>query len=106
MEKILRISAKNKQLTELEEKISELFADDLIQNLPSYPYLSQSWQQAKLNNLLEKLKEVVEELKNENYLDALCSDLEKVYKLSKELRGEEYHEELLDIIFSKFCLGK
>jgi tRNA modification GTPase len=41
-EKILKISAKNKQLVELERKISELFASDLINNLSSYPYLSQS----------------------------------------------------------------
>lgn len=41
-EKILRITAKSKQLRELETKISELFASDLINNLPSYPALSQS----------------------------------------------------------------
>jgi len=41
-EKILRISAKNKQLSELENKVGELFASDLIDNLSPYPYLSQS----------------------------------------------------------------
>ena len=41
-EKIVRISAKKKQITELETKIGELFAGDLVNNLPPYPYLSHS----------------------------------------------------------------
>ncbi|CAG8834670.1 29598_t:CDS:2 [Gigaspora margarita] len=81
--KILKISAKNQQLAELEAKINELFASDLINNISPYPYLSQ-----------------------ETYLDALCGDLEVSYKLVQELSGKEYNEDLLDIIFSKFCLGK
>ena len=104
--KILRISAKNQQIGDLEAKINELFASDLIHKLPPYPYLSQSWQQAKLTLLIQKLEIVISELKKEVYLDALCSDLELAYKLIKELSGKEYSGELLDIIFSKFCLGK
>jgi len=41
-EKILKISAKNRQLNELETKINELFASDLMNNFSPYPYLSQS----------------------------------------------------------------
>jgi len=105
-EKILRISAKNKQLSELENKVGELFASDLIDNLSPYPYLSQSWQQAKLINLIQQLEVVIDELKKKTYLDALCGDIENCYKLIKELSGKECNENLLDIIFSKFCLGK
>jgi len=39
---VVKISAKNQQLTELEIKINELFAGNLINNLSPYPYLSQS----------------------------------------------------------------
>ncbi|CAG8499686.1 5981_t:CDS:10 [Ambispora gerdemannii] len=98
--KILKISAKNKQLSELEAKISELFTSNLINNLSPYPYLSQSWQQAKLTKLTQQLETVISELKKETYLDALCGDLEVSYKLVKELSGKEYNEDLLDIIFS------
>jgi tRNA modification GTPase len=105
-DKVLKISAKKQQLSELETKISKLFASDLINNLPSYPYLSQSWQQAKLTKLIQRLETVINELKKETYLDALCGELEVSYKLVKELSGKEYNEELLDIIFRKFCLGK
>jgi tRNA modification GTPase len=49
---------------------------------------------------------VIEELKKKVPLDAVGSDLEISYKLFQELSGKEYKEDLLDIIFSKFCLGK
>jgi tRNA U34 5-carboxymethylaminomethyl modifying GTPase MnmE/TrmE len=39
-------------------------------------------------------------------LDAVCGDLEAAYRLIKEISGKEYQDDLLDIIFSKFCLGK
>jgi tRNA modification GTPase len=93
-------------LGELETKINELFATNLLINSPNYPYLSQSWQQTKLTKLIQQLERVVSELKKETYLDALVSILETSYKLAKELSGKEYKEDLLDIIFSKFCLGK
>ncbi|CAJ0842022.1 10716_t:CDS:2 [Entrophospora sp. SA101] len=72
--KICRISAKNQQLSELEAKIGELFAGNLINNLSAYPYLK-------------------------TYLDAVCGDLEVSYKLVKEVSGKEYNDNLLDIIF-------
>ena len=105
-EKIVRISAKKKQITELETKIGELFAGDLVNNLPSYPYLSHSWQQAKLARLIDQLEKITSEIKKEVYLDAICGDLETSYQLVRELSGKEYDEDLLEIIFQKFCLGK
>ena len=105
-EKVLKISAKKQQLSELEAKINKLFASDLVKNISPYSYLNQSWQQAKLTNLIQQLETVISELKKETYLDAICSDLEAIYKLVRELSGKEYSENLLDIIFSKFCLGK
>lgn len=55
LEKICRVSAKKHQLGKLETKISELFSSDLISNLSTYPILSQSWQQAKLVQLIQQL---------------------------------------------------
>ncbi|KLL02096.1 MAG: tRNA modification GTPase [Mycoplasmataceae bacterium RC_NB112A] len=105
-EKICRISAKKNQLTELENKIERLFATDLISNLPSYPILSSGWQQSKLNQIIRQLNSITEALKKRVPLDALGSDLEISYKLLRELSGKEYQEDLLDVVFSKFCLGK
>lgn len=105
-EKICRISAKNQQINELENKISKLFSSNLVLNNSPYPYLSQSWQQAKLVKIIQYLEIVVKKLQEEDFLDAICGDLEIAYKLVKELIGKDYNEELLDIIFRKFCLGK
>jgi tRNA modification GTPase len=104
--KVCRISAKKQQLTELETKIEELFSSNLISDLPTYPILSQSWQQAKLIQLILQLKTVVKELEKETFLDAVCSDLKISYRLVKELSGKEHNEDLLNVIFQKFCLGK
>jgi tRNA U34 5-carboxymethylaminomethyl modifying GTPase MnmE/TrmE len=49
---------------------------------------------------------MTEALKKKVPLDAVCSDLEISYKLFRKLSGKEYQEDLLDIVFSKFCLGK
>ena len=103
---ICRISAQKKQLAKLENKISELFTLNLASNLSVYPVLSSSWQQAKLTNLIQQLENTIDELKKETYLDAVCDDLKRSYELVKELTGKEYNEVLLDIIFSRFCLGK
>ncbi|WNE40984.1 MAG: tRNA modification GTPase MnmE [Mycoplasmataceae bacterium] len=105
-ENICRISAKNQQLSELEEKIKNLFSSNLMLEHNHYPYLSQSWQQSKLNKLIIQLEIAIKELQERDYLDAICGNLEISYKLVKELGGKDYNEELLDIIFSKFCLGK
>ncbi|MCE8159181.1 MAG: tRNA uridine-5-carboxymethylaminomethyl(34) synthesis GTPase MnmE [Candidatus Moeniiplasma glomeromycotorum] len=105
-EKICRISAKEYKLTELENKIEQLFASNLISDLPTYPVLSSGWQQAKLTQLIQQLTSITEALKKKVPLDAICSDLEIGYKLFRELSGKEYQEDLLEIVFSRFCLGK
>lgn len=107
--KIIRVSAKNNRLEELENKISEIFASDLITNLSTYPYLSQAWQQSKLKEVIAKIDEVISGLKKkEIYLDALATcELKWIWETIRELSGKECsREELLNIIFSKFCLGK
>ena len=105
--KICRISAKDQQLNELENKIGELFALDLVNDLSTSPILSSSWQQARLTQVIQKLEFVIKELKKEAPLDAVCGILEDSYGLVKELNGKDKNNQnLLEIIFSKFCLGK
>nr|CAG8551334.1 15248_t:CDS:10 [Entrophospora candida] len=70
-EKVLRISAKKQQITELENKINELFASDLISNLSPYPYLSQ-----KANYKL--VKELSGKEYNEDLLDIIFNNLLKL----------------------------
>jgi len=106
IKKIIEISAKNKQISELEKKINKWFGKHLVKNIPDHPYLAQNWQIVKLNSLSKKIKNIMKEIKKGTYLDAICGDLEIIYNSIKELSGKNIKEEIIDIIFSKFCLGK
>jgi len=102
----LQISAEKKKLQSLEKKILELFAGDLGMNISLYPLLSHSWQQSRLKRIINKLNEVEKSLKEEIPVDAVIIDLQEAFHLLRELSGKDYQEDLLDLIFSRFCLGK
>ena len=38
--------------------------------------------------------------------DIISEDLQVIFCLLRELNGKDYHLDLLEVIFSKFCLGK
>ena len=39
-------------------------------------------------------------------LEFVTPDLREALEFTKELTGEVYSEDLLDVIFSEFCIGK
>ena len=39
-------------------------------------------------------------------VDMIAIDIKKAWDLLGEITGESYQDELLDTLFSKFCLGK
>ena len=41
-----------------------------------------------------------------NQDDLLCFELRKYLKVTSELSGEEITEDVLDGVFSRFCIGK
>ena len=45
-------------------------------------------------------------ISDNSMLDMLEIDLKEVWNILGELIGETYTEELLDELFSKFCVGK
>ena len=49
---------------------------------------------------------MLSEIANEVPIDMLTIDLRESYELLGELIGETYKDDLLDELFSKFCLGK
>jgi tRNA modification GTPase len=57
--------------------------------------------------MIEKnFKEVIIALEKEIPVDIIAGDLQNSFHLLRELSGNDYDEDLLDIMFSKFCLGK
>jgi tRNA modification GTPase len=100
------INAKAGKIQELEHKIKKLLTNDLEKIHSPYPFLSQSWQQSKLNEIIKKIRETTLALQKEIPLDIISEDLQLILHLLQELSGKDYHPDLLEIIFSKFCLGK
>ena len=89
----------------LKDKIIEMFnLDKISQN--DYNYISNTRQIAKIKECLEIIKEIETSLNNGVPLDMLETDLKRVWNILGEIIGESYSEELLDELFSKFCVGK
>lgn len=104
-ERTIIINAKKKELDKLEEKIELFFYKEKNESI-KFPYLNQSWQQAKINTLINKINSILNELEEGIYLDAICEELENIYYLIRELSGKKYDNKIIDVIFKKFCLGK
>ena len=103
---VVLTDAKSGKIQKLEQRIKKLLAQDLEKIHSPYPFLSQSWQQSKLQELIKQIDEITQALQQEIPLDIISGDFQIVFHLLKELSGKEYNGKLLDIIFSEFCLGK
>ena len=89
----------------LKNKISKMFKlEELKQK--DYNYITNVRQIAKIKECLSKINEIRESLKNETPLDMIEIDLKSIWNILGEIIGKSYSEELLDELFSKFCVGK
>ena len=52
------------------------------------------------------IDEIKTSLKDDVSLDMIELDLRRIWDLLGEIVGDSYSEELLDELFSKFCVGK
>lgn len=95
----------NAGLDELKNKIKELFNMDNISN-SDLNYLSSANQIATLKECLKRVEDIEKALENDLTVDMLEIDIKRIWELLGNLIGESYDEELLDNLFSKFCLGK
>lgn len=95
----------NAGLDELKNKIKELFNMDNISN-SDLNYLSSAKQIATLKECLKSVEDIEIALENDLTIDMLEIDIKRIWELLGNLIGESYDEELLDNLFSKFCLGK
>ncbi len=89
----------------LTNKIIELFNLEAISN-SNLEIVSS----ARIINLIkEALKSIDNALDNVTKnipVDMLAIDIKRAWDLLGEITGEAYQDELLDVLFSKFCLGK
>lgn len=92
-------------INSLKEKIVELFnLNELEQQ--DYTYLSNVRQISLAKDAYQILEEVDNGIKNEVPVDMIEIDIKRAWKKLGEIIGETYTEELIDQLFSQFCLGK
>ena len=92
-------------IDELRNKIKEMFnLEQIEQN--DYTYLSSARSISLLKKSLESLDAVKTGVENNMPVDMVEIDLKQMWSTLGEIIGETYTEELIDQLFSQFCLGK
>ncbi len=95
----------NVGIDELRNKIKEMFnLEQIEQN--DYTYLSSARSISLLKKSLESLDAVKTGIKNNMPVDMVEIDLKQMWSTLGEIIGETYTDELIDQLFSQFCLGK
>ncbi len=103
---VVKMSALNSEdINVLKEMIKKIFNLEKIEQ-KDCTYLSSARSISLLRKALESLDQVEEGIKNKMPIDMVEIDLKNVWNLLGEITGENYSEELIDTLFSQFCLGK
>lgn len=89
----------------LKEKISEIFDLKSIAE-SNYTYISNARQIALLNKCLDIISDIENSLNFEVQVDLIEIDVKRLWETLSEITGEVNSDDLLNEIFSKFCLGK
>ena len=105
-ENYIRMSTINNiGIKELKERIIKLFELDKIEQ-SDMTYLTI----ARSITLLKQVKEKIEEIENSINMNIPISiieiDLRNVWEILGKIIGEHYEDELIDQLFTQFCLGK
>ena len=95
----------NEGIIPLKEKIAELFNLEKIMT-KDFNYITSARQIAKIKECLNLILDIEMGIDNNVDLDLLELDLRHIWENLGNIIGESYDEELLDELFSKFCVGK
>ena len=95
----------NKGIEELKEKIQEMFNLNEIETKDP-TYLSNSRSISILKRCLKRVEDIEESLNNNMPIDIIELDIKNIWEELGTINGSTYEEELLDQMFSRFCLGK
>lgn len=100
------ISTKNNNtIKELENKILETLNLNNLFN-KDITYISNARQLEKINFAIKALDEALTTIENEATIDFVDIDIRKAWLYLGEIVGQTSTDNLLDELFSKFCLGK
>ena len=105
-DKIIDLSIlENKGIEELKNKIVEMFHMDEIETKDP-TYLSNARSISILRNCLKRVEDVESALENNMPIDMIELDIKNIWEELGTINGSSYEDELLDEMFSRFCLGK
>ncbi len=92
-------------LKALENAILKLLSlEDIEQR--DFNYLSNARHIAKVNEAKKALENVLKSIDLDMPVDVYAIDLTSAWRLLGDILGENYQDDLLNELFSKFCLGK
>lgn len=105
-DRIIELSIiENTGIDSLKDKIVELFnLNELETKDPTY--LSNSRSISILKRCLNRVKDIEKALKENMPIDMIELDIKSIWEELGTINGSTYEEELLDEMFSRFCLGK
>jgi tRNA modification GTPase len=105
-ESILEISVlKNKGIDKLEEKIRDLTIGKEKFEIEEKIIINKR-QKIAISNAKNSVESAIEAMKNKMSEEFLALDLRRAYVLMGDVIGENTNEDILNGIFSKFCVGK
>ena len=103
---IISISAKeNTGITELEDTIKDMFFHGEV-SFNDEVYITNIRQKNSLQDALDSLNLVVQSIKDDMPEDFYSIDLMSAYESLGKMIGESVEDDLVNEIFSKFCMGK
>ena len=92
-------------LNKIKDKIKELFnLNSIIKG--DYTYLSNARQISLAKECLKILEDVKIEVNRGDPVDLIEIDIKRIWNTLGEITGDNYDNELIDQLFSQFCLGK
>lgn len=104
-EEILKVSLLNNDASIILDKIKELFNLEKLET-SDLTYLSNARSISLLKKSLNNISSAIDNINNNDPIDIVELELKDAWSTLGEIIGETYTDELLDELFSRFCLGK
>ena len=103
---VINISAKNQTgITEFEESIKDMFFNGELE-FNDEVFITNARQKNDISQAYESMKLVLNSVEAGMPEDFYTIDLMNAYELLGRVVGEAIEDDLVDKIFSKFCMGK
>lgn len=97
---------KHEGMDQLGERISKMFFDEGIESSQNNVMVTNARHIGLLHQANDALSDVLKGINDGMPVDLVQIDMTRCWDLLGEITGDSYQDELLDQLFSQFCLGK